>query len=55
MKYLLDTCVVSDFVRGNAGVLHHIKNKLPALLAISSVTVMEIEYGLKLNQKGAVN
>lgn len=49
MKYLLDTCVISDFVKGNAGVLEKIKKTAPDELAISSVTAMEIEYGLKLN------
>lgn len=49
MKYLLDTCVISDFVRGNAGVLRRIKATLPSLVAVSTVTVMEIEYGLRLN------
>lgn len=49
MKYLLDTCVVSDFVRGEAGTLSRIKATSPTLLAISSVTALEIEYGLRLN------
>jgi len=49
MKYLLDTCVISDFVKGNESVLIKIKQTPPDELAISTVTVMEIEYGLKLN------
>ena len=49
MKYLLDTCVISDFVKGHETVLNRIKNTIPDELAISSVTVMEIEYGLRLN------
>ncbi len=49
MKYLLDTCVISDFVKGNEAVLIKIKQTPPTELAISTVTVMEIEYGLKLN------
>lgn len=49
MKYLLDTCVISDFVRGEPGTLRRIKATSPALLAISSITAMEIEYGLCLN------
>lgn len=49
MKYLLDTCVVSDFVKGNERVLTKIKKLLPDELAISAVTAMEIRYGLKLN------
>jgi tRNA(fMet)-specific endonuclease VapC len=49
MKYLLDTCTISDFVRGQAGVLRHFHETPPEVLAVSSLTVMEIEYGLKLN------
>jgi len=54
LKYLLDTCVVSDFVRGEPGALRRIKATSPALLVISSITAMEIEYGLRLNpERGA--
>ena len=49
MKYLLDTCVISDFVKGNESVLTRIKQTPPNELVISTVTVMEIEYGFKLN------
>jgi len=49
MKYLLDTCTISDFVRGNVGVLRRIKDTPPSQLAVSSITVMEIEYGLKFH------
>ncbi len=49
MKYLLDTCVISDFVKGQPNVLTRLKYEQPDNLAISSVTRMEIEYGLKLN------
>lgn len=49
MKYLLDTCVISDFVKGEAGVLARLKSEKPKDLAISSVSLMEIEYGLALN------
>ncbi len=49
MKYLLDTCVISDFVKGEAGVLTRLKSEKPKDLAISSVSLMEIEYGLALN------
>jgi len=47
--FLLDTCVISDFVKGEKGTLNHIKNHSPTELAVSSVTMMEIEYGLQLN------
>lgn len=49
MKFLLDTCTVSDFVRGEAGVLERVKETTPDLVAISVITRMEIEFGLLLN------
>lgn len=49
MKYLLDTCTVSDFVKGQPGVLAKIKATAPQLIAISAITRMEIEFGLRLN------
>ena len=49
MKYLLDTCMVSDFVKGEASVLHRVKDTPPDQIAVSVVTRMEIEYGLLLN------
>ncbi len=48
MKYLLDTCVLSDFVKGNLNTIEKITELNPADLAISSITVMEIEYGALL-------
>lgn len=49
MKYLLDTCVISDFVKGEENTLLKIKGISPAKIAISSITMMEILYGLFLN------
>lgn len=49
MKYLLDTCTVSDFVKGQPNVLARIKATPPNLIAVSAVTAMEIGYGLALN------
>lgn len=49
MKYLLDTCIISYFVRGEENILNQIKEKLPTELAISTITSMEIEFGLQLN------
>jgi tRNA(fMet)-specific endonuclease VapC len=51
MKYLLDTCVISDFVKGEKNTLFQLKKMPPNELAISNITVMEIEYGLHLNPK----
>ncbi len=53
MKYLLDTCTVSDFVKGQPGVLSRIKATPPNWVAVSSVTRMEIEFGLILNPERA--
>lgn len=53
MKYLLDTCVISDFIKGNKNVVQKIKSEQPVNLAVSSVTVMELYYGLKLNPQRA--
>jgi tRNA(fMet)-specific endonuclease VapC len=53
MKYLLDTCTVSDFVKGQPNVLARIKAISPALVAVSALTRMEVEYGLVLNAERA--
>ena len=49
MKYMLDTCTVSYFAKGDIQVAARIKATSPALLAISSIAAMEIEFGLQLN------
>lgn len=51
-RFLLDTNVVSDFLRHHPVVTAHFRAVPPAWLAISTVTVMEIEYGLE-RQPGA--
>jgi len=48
MKYLLDTCVISDFVKGIGNTEEKIKSLSPSEVAISAITVMELEYGLLL-------
>jgi tRNA(fMet)-specific endonuclease VapC len=53
MRYLLDTCVVSDVVRGVPAVLRRARELPPDWLAISSITLMEIEYGLLLHPERA--
>ncbi|TDQ40554.1 type II toxin-antitoxin system VapC family toxin [Tepidicella xavieri] len=53
MKYLLDTCTVSDFVKGQPGVMARIKATSPKLIVVSSLTRMEIDYGLALNSERA--
>ena len=53
MKYLLDTTVISDFVRGHPGVRQRLLDTPPAELAVSAITVMEVEYGLARNPERA--
>lgn len=49
MKYLIDTCIISYFVRGDSNVVKVFKATDPSLMAISSITAMEIEYGIQLH------
>jgi tRNA(fMet)-specific endonuclease VapC len=49
LTYLLDTCALSDFARGDANTLNRLKSTPPALIAVSSITAMEIEFGLALD------
>ncbi len=53
MRYLLDTCVISDFIKGEAGTQEQIKQTPPAELAVLAITVMELRYGLQLNPQRA--
>jgi tRNA(fMet)-specific endonuclease VapC len=49
VKFLLDTTVISDFTRGVPTVLDRLKSTPKGQAAISTVTAMEVEYGLTLN------
>lgn len=49
MKYLLDTNVLSDFVRGEKAVTARLRQEAPPQLAVSVVAEMEVEYGLARN------
>ncbi|MFN7096240.1 MAG: type II toxin-antitoxin system VapC family toxin [Gammaproteobacteria bacterium] len=49
MKYLLDTCVISDFIKGDPGTLNTLKATSPSEIGVASVTVMELQYGLFLH------
>ncbi len=53
MKYLLDTCTVSDFVKGQPNVLARVKATPPNLIGVSALTRMEVDYGLALNTERA--
>lgn len=54
MAYLLDTCVVSDFVKGEKNTLKRLKSTSKTEIAISSITVMEVKYGLAMNPQRAL-
>jgi tRNA(fMet)-specific endonuclease VapC len=49
VKYLLDTNVLSDFVRGEKAVMARLRQEPPPQLAVSTITEMEVEYGLARN------
>jgi len=53
MRYLLDTSVISDFIKGETGTQTRLKQTPPTEAAVSSITVMELYYGLALNPKRA--
>ncbi len=53
MKYLLDTCTISDFVKGDKETLLRIKNCSPVELCICVISLMEIQYGLAHNPERA--
>src|SRR3990167_3117988 len=53
MKYLLDTCTISHFVKGHPEITRQLKACSPKIICVSSITVMEIEYGLRLNLERA--
>jgi tRNA(fMet)-specific endonuclease VapC len=49
MPYLLDTCIVSAYFRGEKSVIDKFKSLSPEDIKISTITIMEIEYGLEIN------
>lgn len=49
MKFLLDTNVLSDFVRGVNSVVVRLRQEAPSQLAVSAITEMEVEYGFARN------
>jgi tRNA(fMet)-specific endonuclease VapC len=53
VRYLLDTNVLSDFVRGELAIVKRIKGTRPDDIAISTITVMELDYGLALQSARA--
>ena len=49
MKYLLDTCTVSDIAKGDINTLTTLKTKKPSEIVISAITYYEVQYGLGKN------
>lgn len=47
MRYLLDTCVVSDFIKGHPNVVAKFSRVSRDRIALSSITVMEVTFGLE--------
>lgn len=47
MRYLLDTNIVSYWMRGDVAVLERLKNTRPCDLHISVITIAEILYGIE--------
>ena len=52
--YLLDTCAISDFVRGNANAVARMKATSASKICVSYVSIFEIEFGLVKNPQRAV-
>jgi tRNA(fMet)-specific endonuclease VapC len=50
VKFLLDTCLVSDYLRGVESVVQRLQKSKPSEVAISAVTVMELRYGAARRQ-----
>ncbi len=54
MMFLLDTCVISDFFKKDSNTVQSFQNHSPNELGISTISVMEIEYGLAINPERAL-
>jgi tRNA(fMet)-specific endonuclease VapC len=53
MRYLLDTCVVSDFFKKLPNTIERFKQIPSNKLGVSTITIIEVEYGLQLNPERA--
>ena len=49
MRYLLDTCIVSYFLKKYPNTIRNFEKHNPSTMAISVITIYEIEFGLKNN------
>ncbi|MEL6578902.1 MAG: PIN domain-containing protein [Cyanobacteria bacterium J06621_12] len=48
MPYLLDTCTLSDYLKGDSSTVTRLKSEKPNDIFFSAITRFEIEYGLQL-------
>ncbi len=48
MPYLLDTCTLSDYLKGDRDTMVRFKQEKPYNIHFSAITRFEIEYGLQL-------
>ena len=48
MIYLLDTCTLSDYLKGELNTIKKIHQTKPHDICLSSITIFEIDYGLQL-------
>lgn len=55
MKYLLDTCAVSDYFRRRGGVAAAAHARPPHELAVSAITVHEIHFGVLRQPRAATS
>lgn len=51
MRYLLDTCVISDYFRRTGRVHERMHAQAPYLLAVSTITEHEVRFGLGLKSR----
>lgn len=48
MAFLLDTCTVSDYIKGDRSTIRKLRQEKPFDIYISTLTVFEIDFGLQL-------
>jgi tRNA(fMet)-specific endonuclease VapC len=46
MRYLLDTYVISDFIKGESGTTKKLKQTLPIEITVSTIILIELRYFL---------
>lgn len=54
ITHLIDTCTISDLFKKNPSVVNHFQRLSPDCIGISTITYMEIEYGLAINPEREV-